>query len=89
MINLDLTEEQLLLEQSVREWGTREIAPRIRELDREHRFDPNILVQMADLGLLGVCVPTQYGGSGMDLSLIHICSCSRSTLCRSRWSPYH
>ncbi len=66
MINLDLTEEQLLLEQSVREWGTREIAPRIRELDREHRFDPNILVQMADLGLLGVCVPTQYGGSGMD-----------------------
>ena len=44
----------------------REIAPRIRELDREHRFDPNILVQMAELGLLGVCVPTQYGGSGMD-----------------------
>ena len=59
MINLDLTEEQLLLEQSVREWGTREIAPRIRELDREHRFDPNILVQMADLGLLGVvCRPS-------------------------------
>ena len=66
MINFDLTEEQLLLEQSVREWGAHEIAPRIRELDREHRFDPNILVQMADLGLLGVCVPTQYGGSGMD-----------------------
>ena len=66
MFNLDLTEEQLLLEQSIREWGGREIAPRIRELDREHRFDPNILVQMAELGLLGVCVPTQYGGSGMD-----------------------
>jgi len=66
VINLDLTEEQSLLEQSVREWGAKEIAPRIRELDREHRFDPNILVQMAELGLLGVCVPTQYGGSGMD-----------------------
>ena len=66
MINFDLTEEQLLLEQSVREWGAHEIAPRIRELDREHRFDPNILVQMAELGLLGICVPTQYGGSGMD-----------------------
>jgi len=66
VFNLDLTEEQLLLEQSIREWGGREIAPRIRELDREHRFDPNILVQMAELGLLGVCVPTQYGGSGMD-----------------------
>ena len=66
MINFDLTEEQLLLEQSVREWRAHEIAPRIRELDREHRFDPNILVQMAELGLLGICVPTQYGGSGMD-----------------------
>ena len=66
MINFDLTEEQLLLEQSVREWGAHEVAPRIRELDREHRFDRNILVQMAELGLLGICVPTQYGGSGMD-----------------------
>ena len=66
MINLDLNEEQLLLEKSVREWGAREIAPRIRELDRAHQFDPNILVQMAELGLLGICVPTQYGGSGVD-----------------------
>ncbi len=66
MMNLDLNEEQLLLEKSVREWAAREIAPRIRELDRTHQFDPNILVQMAELGLLGICVPTQYGGSGMD-----------------------
>ena len=66
MFDLDLTEEQRLLEQSVREWGAREVAPRIRELDREHRFDPNILPQMASLGLLGICVPTEYGGAGMD-----------------------
>ena len=66
MINFDFNEEQLLLEKSVREWGAREIAPRIRELDRAHQFDPNILIQMAELGLLGICVPTQYGGSGMD-----------------------
>lgn len=66
MINFDLNEEQLLLEKSVREWGAREIAPRIRELDRAHKFDPNIVIQMAELGLLGICVPTQYGGSGMD-----------------------
>ena len=66
VMNLDLNEEQLLLEKSVREWAAREIAPRIRELDRTHQFDPNILVQMAELGLLGICVPTQYGGSGMD-----------------------
>ena len=66
MIELELTEEQRLLEQSVREWGAREIAPRIHELDRQHRFDPDILPQMASLGLLGVCVPTEYGGAGMD-----------------------
>lgn len=66
MFDLDLTEEQRLLEKSVREWGAREVAPKIRELDRQHRFDPGILTQMAELGLLGICVPTEYGGSGMD-----------------------
>src|SRR5215208_4658652 len=66
MLNFDLTEEQRLLEQSVREWGAREIAPRIRDLDREHRFDEKILPQMAELGLLGCSVPAEYGGAGMD-----------------------
>ena len=66
MINFDLTDEHRLLEQSVREWGAREIAPRIRDLDHEHRFDRNILPQMAELGLLGCSVPAEYGGAGMD-----------------------
>src|SRR2546425_2831498 len=66
MVELELTEEHVLLEQSVREWAGREVAPRIRELDRAHRFDRNILPQMAALGLLGISVPTEYGGAGMD-----------------------
>jgi glutaryl-CoA dehydrogenase (non-decarboxylating) len=66
MLNLDLTEEQRLLEQSVREWAGREVAPRIKDLDRAHTFDPKILPQMADLGLLGISVPNEYGGAGMD-----------------------
>lgn len=66
MLNFDLTEEHHLLEQAVREWGSREVTPRIAELDREHRFDRGILPQMASLGLLGVCIPTEYGGAGMD-----------------------
>ena len=66
MIDLELTEEQQLLERSVREWGAREVAPRIHDLDREHRFDPDILEQMASLGLLGLCLPPEYGGAGMD-----------------------
>jgi glutaryl-CoA dehydrogenase (non-decarboxylating) len=66
MIDFDLSEEHHILEQTVRDWGAREIAPRIRDLDREHRFDRGILPQMAKLGLLGASVPTEYGGAGMD-----------------------
>ena len=43
MLNFELTEDHRLLEQSVREWASRDVAPRIRELDRAHRFDPAIL----------------------------------------------
>src|SRR5215204_1256396 len=66
MIDFDLNEEQQLLEQSVREWAAREVAPHIRELDRQHRFDPAVLPQMAKMGLLGCSVPAEYGGAGMD-----------------------
>jgi glutaryl-CoA dehydrogenase (non-decarboxylating) len=74
MFDLELTEEHRLLEQSVREWAAREIAPRIHDLDREHRFDRDILPQMADLGLLGISIPTEYGGSGMDYISLGIAS---------------
>ena len=66
MIGFDLTEENLMLEQSVREWSAVEVAPQIRQLDREHRFDKSILKKMAALGMLGLCVPKKYGGVGMD-----------------------
>src|SRR3954469_184064 len=74
MLDFDLTEEQRLLEQSVREWAAREVAPKIRELDREHRFDRNILPQMAELGLLGCSVPAEYGGAGMDYIALGLAS---------------
>jgi glutaryl-CoA dehydrogenase (non-decarboxylating) len=74
MIDLDFSEEHLLLEQSVREWAGRSVAPRIAELDRAHRFDPDILPQMADLGLLGICIPEAYGGAGMDYLSLGIAS---------------
>ena len=67
MLDLNLTEEQRLLEQSVREWAAREVAPHIRENDRNHHFDRDqILGGMAQLGLLGISVPQEYGGAGMD-----------------------
>src|SRR5262250_76215 len=67
MIDFTLTDEQRLLEQSVREWGAREVAPFIREHDRRHHFDrERVLGGMASLGLLGISVPQEYGGAGMD-----------------------
>src|SRR6476660_10600186 len=74
MLNFDLSDEQRLLEQSVREWAAREVAPKIKELDREHRFDRNIFPQMAELGLLGASVPAEYGGAGMDYVSLGIIS---------------
>src|SRR5947207_642013 len=67
MIDFSLNDEQTLLEQSVREWAAREVAPSIRENDRNHHFDRDrILGGMAKLGLLGISVPQEYGGAGMD-----------------------
>ena len=75
MINLDLTDEQRLLEQSIREWGAREVAPKIRDLDRQHKFDRDLIIGgMKRLGLLGICVPQAYGGAGMEYIALGIAS---------------
>src|SRR5713101_968895 len=75
MISLDLTDEQRLLEQSVREWAAREVTPHIREADRAHRFDRDrVLGGMASLGLLGISVPQEYGGAGMDYICLGLAS---------------
>src|SRR5581483_11635300 len=50
----------------VRDWAAREAAPRIHDLDRAHRFERGFLTGMADLQLLGVCIPEDYGGAGFD-----------------------
>src|SRR5580693_6249319 len=75
MIDFSLSDEQRLLEQSVREWAAREVAPYIRENDRQHRFDrERILGGMARLGLLGISVPAEYGGAGMDYICLGLAS---------------
>ncbi|PYR40958.1 MAG: butyryl-CoA dehydrogenase [Acidobacteria bacterium] len=75
MIDFSLSEEHHLLEQSIREWGAREVAPFIRENDRRHHFDrERILGGMAALGLLGISVPQQYGGAGMDYISLGVAS---------------
>ncbi len=74
MLNFDLSDDHQLLEQSVREWAGREVAPKIHDLDRAHQFDPGVFPQMAELGLLGICVPVEYGGAGMDYLALGVAS---------------
>src|ERR1044071_6408304 len=74
MLDFELTEEQRLLEQTVRDWAGSAVAPRSRELDRAHTFDRGIFPQMADLGLLGMSVPAEYGGAGMDYLCLGLAS---------------
>jgi glutaryl-CoA dehydrogenase (non-decarboxylating) len=74
MIDFDLNEEQRLLERSVRDWAAAEVAPTIHDLDREHRFDRSVLSGMASLGLLGISVPQDYGGAGMDYVALGLAS---------------
>ncbi|HMP42688.1 MAG TPA: acyl-CoA dehydrogenase family protein, partial [Roseiflexaceae bacterium] len=79
-----LSEEHDLLRKTVRDFAEREVAPHIREWDRSgaHAADgPEtrthirpVLKRMADLGLLGICIPVRYGGAGMEpLSLAVVC----------------
>ena len=69
-----LSEEQKLVQKMVRDFAEKEVAPNIREWDRKQEMDPKILPKMAELGILGVCIPVRYGGQGMDyLTLGLVC----------------
>src|ERR1041385_3197808 len=74
MLDFDLTDDQRLVEQTVREWAGREVAPRIRELDRAHQFARGIFPPLAQLGLLGLAGPAEYGGAGMDYICLGLAS---------------
>jgi butyryl-CoA dehydrogenase len=65
-LNLDLTEEQQLLQKSVREFAEAEVKPHAKEIDETGHFPLDTFQQAAELGLTGVAVGENYGGAGMD-----------------------
>src|SRR3954465_6375686 len=74
MIDFELTEDHKALVQTVREFAQKEVAPFIKEWDEKQQFDPSVLRKMAELNLLGVCIPEEYGGAGFDyISLGLVC----------------
>src|ERR687897_325520 len=65
-MNFDPTEEQRRWRDLARDFAQNEIRPRAAELDREQKFPYDIIADMANLGLLGLSLPEEYGGSGGD-----------------------
>jgi glutaryl-CoA dehydrogenase (non-decarboxylating) len=66
MISFELSEEHKAVEKMVRDWAAAEVAPKIHDLDREHRFERKFLKDLAAQHVLGICIPEEYGGAGMD-----------------------
>ena len=65
-MNFDLSPEHELIRSTVREFAEAKVAPVAEELDREHRFPYDLVTEMADLGLMGMPIPEEYGGGGTD-----------------------
>jgi len=71
-MDFELSEEQKMLQRTVRQFVDDEIMPHIAHWDRNGIFDEGIIPKLAALGLMGVCIPEKYGGSGMDYNALAI-----------------
>lgn len=65
-MKLELNDNQKMIKNMVREFAEKEIAPVAAELDQKEEYPTKILEKMAKLGLLGIIVPSEYGGAGLD-----------------------
>ncbi|HEX3772387.1 MAG TPA: acyl-CoA dehydrogenase family protein [Polyangiaceae bacterium] len=72
-MDFELDEQHTLLRRSVREFARAEIAPHAQEWDRQERFPTELVPKLAAMGLLGIRIPEEYGGSGMDTLAYAIC----------------
>ena len=65
-MNYELTDEQELVRRTVRDFAVSRVAPVAEELDREGRFPYELVAELAELGLMGIPIPEEYGGAGAD-----------------------
>jgi butyryl-CoA dehydrogenase len=65
-MDFELTEEQKMIRDTAREFAQREVAPKAAELDKTGRWPSEIIEKMAELGFMGMAIPEQYGGAGLD-----------------------
>src|SRR5688572_15912866 len=62
----DLSDEQRMIREMVREFAVEKVEPRASEIDRNQRFPTETFAEMAEMGLMGLPVPEEYGGGGAD-----------------------
>jgi alkylation response protein AidB-like acyl-CoA dehydrogenase len=72
-MDFELDEPHRILRQSVRNFARAEIAPNAQRWDREERFPAELVPKLAAIGLLGIRIPEEYGGSGMDTLAYAVC----------------
>jgi alkylation response protein AidB-like acyl-CoA dehydrogenase len=67
-VDFELSEQHALLRSSLRQFFRERVQPRARQWDEEERFPSELVPELAALGLLGIKIPEQYGGAGLDMS---------------------
>ncbi len=65
-MDFSLSAEHVMVQKLVRDFAQREVQPTIKEWDRAQQMNPAVLPRLAELGILGICVPVKYGGQGFD-----------------------
>lgn len=65
-MKFELTEEQQMIADMTKRFADERLKPIAEEIDREHKFPMEIVKELAELGLMGVAVPEEWGGAGMD-----------------------
>src|SRR5262245_49977979 len=65
-MDLELTQEQVMLQQTARDFATREVEPLAKQLDQSGEWPTQLVKRMGELGLLGIAIEEEYGGAGFD-----------------------
>ncbi len=65
-MRFELTDQQKMVEETARDFAKNEVAPRAKEIDEKKEFPVDLIKKLAELGFMGMMVPVEYGGAGMD-----------------------
>lgn len=87
-MNFDLTSEQSMIRRTIREFAREEVAPGAVERDRNSEFPKEVFKKLADLGMMGLPFPEEYGGAGADTVSFAIVTEELSRVCASTGITY-